>query len=270
MPVLLPLALFATCVFFFQVIKQAVSELLTHSSSVAIMVKSERLCTTDPFVQVTFQRSNKDHTCKFTLQDFLHSNQKLKDEANKSRLENSLITACFCSHRWAICVTLRTERVLPRKIKFCKIWMNQGMWPVMWPWLAAGNRNIRNCTKQSSPSVSSVRAFAKQTMAVCRRISPPPPPRPSPLFWRVNLSLGIIFWLAPTLGQFARPNRSHCRVRLLCSDLRSGLRSGPIWAVRFFSVPCPPECYLQSETKIEHDLRTINELEKWCFEIIRT
>ena len=96
------------------------------------------------------------------------------------------------------------------------------------------------------------------------------PPRPSPLFWRVSLSLGIIFWLAPTLGQFARPNRSHCRVRLLCSDLRSGLRSGPIWAVRFFSVPCPPECYLQSETKIEHDLRTINELEKWCFEIIRT
>ena len=142
------------------------------------MVKSERLCTTDPFVQVTFQRSNKDHTCKFTLQDFLHSNQKLKDEANKSRLENSLITACFCSHRWAICVTLGTERVLPRKIKFCKIWMNQGMWPVMWPWLAAGNRNIRNCTKQSSPSVSSVRAFAKQTMAVCRRISPRRVPLP--------------------------------------------------------------------------------------------
>ena len=34
-------------VFFLQVIKQAVSELLKHSSSVAIMVKSERLRTTD-------------------------------------------------------------------------------------------------------------------------------------------------------------------------------------------------------------------------------
>ena len=52
----------------------------------------------------------------------------------------------------------------------------------------------------------------------------------------------------------------------------------------FFSVPCPPECYLQSENEnrawsqvsfVGLDLRsgntlTINELEKWCFEIIRT
>ena len=143
------------------------------------------------------------------------------------------------------------------------------IWPVMWPWLAVGNRNIRNCTKQSSPRVSSAPAFAKQTMAVQAYFSSPP--RLSPLFWRVSLSLGIIFWLAPTLGQW---------VRLLCSDLRSG----PICAVRFFSVPCPPECYLQSENEnrawsqvsfVGLDLRsgntlTINELEKWCFEIIRT
>ena len=31
----------------------------------------------------------------FTLQDFLHPNQKLKDEANESRLKNIVITACF-------------------------------------------------------------------------------------------------------------------------------------------------------------------------------
>ena len=35
--------------------------------------------------------------------------------------------------------------------------------------------------------------------AVCRRIFSSPS-LPSSLFWRVNLSLGIIFWLAPTRG----------------------------------------------------------------------
>ena len=154
------------------------------------------------------------------------------------------------------------------------------MWPVMWPWLAAGNRNIRNCTKQSSPRVSSARAFAKQTMAVCRRIFPPLPVS-VPYFDASASPLESFFdslQLSVSEYQYA------CFAVSLCSDLRSYLRSGPICAVRFFSVSCPPECYLQSENEnrawsqvsfVGLDLRsgntlTINELEKWCFEIIRT
>ena len=37
------------------------------------------------------------------------------------------------------------------------------------------------------------------------------PPPPSPLFWRIDLSLGVIFLLAPTLGQDKESN-------VLCSD----------------------------------------------------
>ena len=53
--------------------------------------------------------------------------------------------------------------------------------------------------QEELPRLSSVQASAKQTMAVCRRVFSSPP-LPSSLFWRVNLSLGIIFWLAPTRG----------------------------------------------------------------------
>lgn len=34
--------------------------------------------------------------------------------------------------------------------------------------------------------------------------------------WPANLFLRIIFWLAPTFGQFQRPNLSHFKIRLLC------------------------------------------------------
>ena len=34
--------------------------------------------------------------------------------------------------------------------------------------------------------------------------------------WPANLFLRIIFWLAPTFGQFQRPNLSRFKIRLLC------------------------------------------------------
>ena len=95
------------------------------------------------------------------------------------------------------------------------------------------------------PRVSSARAFAKQTMAVCRRIFPPLPVS-VPYFDASASPLESFFdslQLSVSEYQYA------CFAVSLCSDLRSYLRSGPICAVRFFSVPCPPECYLQSENE---------------------
>ena len=105
------------------------------------------------------------------------------------------------------------------------------MWPVMWPWLAAGNRNIRNCTKQLPPCIQCT--GVRQTNNGCVQAyfsSPPPPP---PLFWRVNLSLGIMFWLTLTLGQFERPNRSHSTPALQWPEIRPNL-SGSVF---FGSMP---------------------------------
>ena len=78
-------------------------------------------------MQITFQRLNKDHT-RSLLQDFLHSNQKLKDEDNKSCLGNSVITACFCSDLNLSDMRNPKNRksFFQGRIKIFKIRMNQG------------------------------------------------------------------------------------------------------------------------------------------------
>ena len=102
---------------------------LKCSSSVAIigvMVTSERLRT---IVHITFQRSNKDPTCKFTLQDFLHCNQKLKDEAklyisSRQWSNNRLL---FFQPISDMRNPNNRKSFLQGRIKIFKIRMNQGI-----------------------------------------------------------------------------------------------------------------------------------------------
>ena len=84
---------------------------LKRSSSVAIMVNSEKLRTTDP-------ANNFSAATQWS-----HSNQKLKGEANKSRLDNSVITACFCDMRNA----KNRKSFFQGRIKIFKIRMNHGI-----------------------------------------------------------------------------------------------------------------------------------------------
>ena len=59
--------------FFFQVIKQAVSELLTHSSSIAIMVKSWKLCKLGHFQNARTKKRTLIYSS--SLQGLLHNSQ---------------------------------------------------------------------------------------------------------------------------------------------------------------------------------------------------
>ena len=58
-------------------------------------------------------------------------------------------------------------------------------------------------------------------------------------------------WSSQYLSNLIRPNLSGSH-----TNLSNGYRGN--WASLFVS-PCPPECYLQSETKIEPDLRLISQ-----------
>ena len=51
-----------------------------------------------------------------------------------------------------------------------------------------------------APRVYPVYRRSPNKQWLCAGVFFPPLPFPSSLFWRVNLSLGIIFWLAPTRG----------------------------------------------------------------------
>ena len=166
-------------------------------------------------------------------------------------------------------------------MKCFKIWMNQGIprspgkcvpiWPVMWPWLAAGNRNIRNCTKQSSPRVSSAPAFAKQTMAVCRRIFPPLPvslpyfdASASPLesfFDSLQLSVSEYACFALQWPEI-RPN-------LRGSFFFGSMPAGMLFTKRNENRAWPQVSFAGLDLR-SGNTEKINELEKWCFEIIRT
>ena len=80
-------------------------------------------------MHITFQRSNKDPTFKFTLQDFLHSNQKLKDKAKlyiSSRQWNNNRLLLFQSISDMHNPNNR-KSFLQGRIKIFKIRMNQGI-----------------------------------------------------------------------------------------------------------------------------------------------
>ena len=80
-------------------------------------------------MHITFQRSNKDRTFKFTLQDFLHSNQKLKDKAKlyiSSRQWNNNRLLLFQSISDMRNPNNR-KSFLQGRIKIFKIRMNQGI-----------------------------------------------------------------------------------------------------------------------------------------------
>ena len=62
------------------------------------------------------------------------------------------------------------------------------------------------------------------------------PPRLCPLFWRVSLSLGIIFWLAPTLGQWV-PVRLLCSLALQWPEILPEIRPNLRGSVFFGSIP---------------------------------
>ena len=88
---------------------------------------------------------------------------------------------------------------------------------VTYTWLAASNQ-----TNQSTRLSSVRRSPNEQWLRAGLFFLPSPLPT---LFWPVNLSLRIIFWLAPTLCQFQRPNISHCEIRLLCRLKRNRILS---------------------------------------------
>ena len=72
--------------------------------------------------------------------------------------------------------------------------------------------NIWNCTNQTSclPSV----LFLPNKQWLHAGIIFPPLPPSSPIFPRHPLPWNH-FWLTPTLSQFKRPHRWHCKIRLL-------------------------------------------------------
>ena len=80
-------------------------------------------------MHITFQRSNKDPTFKFTLQDFLHSNQKLKDKAKLY-----ISSQQWNNNRLLLFQSISDMRnpnngksFLQGRIKIFKIRMNQGI-----------------------------------------------------------------------------------------------------------------------------------------------
>ena len=140
-------------------------------------------------MHITFQRSNKDPAFKFTLQDFLHSNQKLKDKAKlyiSSRQWNNNRLLLFQSISDMRNPNNR-KSFLQGRIKIFKIRMNQGIknnhctegpesvcsYVTLTAWLLA----IKHSKPYQSelPSIQCT-VFAKQTMAARRFILSPPPP----------------------------------------------------------------------------------------------
>ena len=139
-------------------------------------------------MHITFQRSNKDPTFKFTLQDFLHSNQKLKD-----KVKLYISSQQWNNNRLLLFQSISDMRnpnngksFLQGRIKIFKIRMNQGikntprgrpgkcMFLCDFDWQLAIKHPK---TYQSElPSIKCTVVFAKQTMAACRFILSPPPP----------------------------------------------------------------------------------------------
>ena len=129
------------------------------------------------------------------------------EEANKSRQVNSVIATCFCSQRTKRSFS-RADSQFSRagwiRIKYSG-WKARKVYVInfifMLPWLAASNWTFETTAIRAPVyPVYGVR----QTNNGCTQAYfffpfPPPPP---PLFWPINLSLGIIFWLARTLCQF--------------------------------------------------------------------